>query len=83
MSYSLSFIVITVEHSKKIGNTCFLDINFPVKTKTKSFFRYLIGAFMYAVQTFKIKRITHKYLIVGHTQNEGDTTHSVIEKQVC
>lgn len=53
--------------------------------KTKQFifpFRYIIAVLMYAVQTLKIKSITHKYLIVGHTQNEGDSTHSVIEKQV-
>lgn len=30
-----------------------------------------------------IKKITHKYLTAGHTQNEGDATHSVIEKEVC
>ncbi|CAG9767658.1 unnamed protein product [Ceutorhynchus assimilis] len=44
--------------------------------------RYLIALLMYAVQKYKIKAVTHKYLIVGHTQNEGDATHSVIEKQV-
>lgn len=30
----------------------------------------------------KIKSITHKYLITGHTQNEGDSVHSVIEKAI-
>lgn len=29
-----------------------------------------------------IDSITHKFLVVGHTQNEGDTAHSVIEKQI-
>lgn len=24
----------------------------------------------------------HKYLIAGHTQNEGDSAHSVIERQI-
>lgn len=37
---------------------------------------------MYAVQQFKIKSIVHKYLIAGHTQNEGDATHSTIEREV-
>ena len=32
------------------------------------------------MQTFKIKSITHKFLITGHTQDEGDNVHSVIEK---
>ena len=26
--------------------------------------------------------MTHKYLIAGHTQNEGKTMHSVIERQL-
>lgn len=38
--------------------------------------------YLYAVQKFKIKSITHKFLIKGHTQNEGDNVHSVIEKAV-
>ncbi|CAG9812835.1 unnamed protein product [Phaedon cochleariae] len=42
--------------------------------------RFLIGAYLYAVGRFNIKSITHKYLIRGHTQNEGDAIHSVIER---
>lgn len=30
----------------------------------------------------KIRCITHKYLITGHTQNEADSVHSTIEKQI-
>lgn len=30
----------------------------------------------------RVKSITHKFLIRGHSQNEGDNVHSVIEKQV-
>ncbi|CAH1110705.1 unnamed protein product [Psylliodes chrysocephalus] len=44
--------------------------------------RFLIAALIYAVQKYKIKQITQKFLVMGHTQNEGDSTHSVIEKQV-
>ncbi|XP_053966877.1 uncharacterized protein LOC128868612 isoform X1 [Anastrepha ludens] len=44
--------------------------------------RYIIAMFMHAVKTLKIKAITHKFLICGHTQNEGDAAHSVIEKQI-
>lgn len=38
--------------------------------------------YLYAVQRLKIGTITHKFLIKGHTQNEGDSVHSVIEKSV-
>lgn len=33
-------------------------------------------------QNLKLKSITHNYLIKGHTQNEGDSMHSTIEKQM-
>jgi hypothetical protein len=37
---------------------------------------------MYAVLKYEcINSITHKYLIIGHSQNEGDSDHSVTEKQ--
>ncbi|KAJ8892207.1 hypothetical protein PR048_004787 [Dryococelus australis] len=29
----------------------------------------------------KVESITHKYFVVGHTQNDGDSIHSCIEKQ--
>jgi len=38
--------------------------------------------YLYAVEKYKINSITYKYLIRGHTQNEGDTVHSVIEKSM-
>jgi hypothetical protein len=38
---------------------------------------------MYAVLKYEcINSITHKFLITGHSQNEGDSTHSVIVKQI-
>lgn len=43
--------------------------------------RYIFGLYLYAVMTMDIESITHKYLIVGHTQNEGDSMHSLIEKE--
>lgn len=46
------------------------------------YFRFVFGIYLYAVQTLPINSITHKYLIRGHTQNEGDTIHSIIEKSV-
>lgn len=39
--------------------------------------------FLYAVQKLpNIKTINHKFLICGHTQNEEDSAHSLIEKAV-
>ncbi|XP_050515305.1 uncharacterized protein LOC126890430 [Diabrotica virgifera virgifera] len=38
-------------------------------------------AFLYAVEKFNVNSITHKFLPTGHTQNEGDMVHSLIEKQ--
>ncbi|CAH1107936.1 unnamed protein product [Psylliodes chrysocephalus] len=39
--------------------------------------------YMFALMKYpKIKSITHKYLITGHTQNEGDAVHSTIEKAI-
>lgn len=44
--------------------------------------KFTIAMYMHAVATFNIKSITHNFLIKGHTQNEGDNIHSVIEKAV-
>lgn len=44
--------------------------------------RYIISMFLFAVRSLKIKAINHKFLICGHTQNEGDAVHSVIEKEI-
>ena len=38
--------------------------------------------YLYAVTTLNINSIIHKFLIRGHTQNEGDAAHSVIEKNI-
>lgn len=38
--------------------------------------------YLYFVTKLNINSITHKFLVVGHTQNEGDSAHSVIEKQI-
>lgn len=44
--------------------------------------KYLLSAYAFAVATMRVNSITHKVLIRGHSQNEGDNVHSVIEKQV-
>lgn len=36
----------------------------------------------FAVTKLNINSIQHNFLIHGHTQNEGDTAHSVIEKAI-
>uniref|UniRef100_A0A6P7F1D5 Uncharacterized protein LOC114324186 n=1 Tax=Diabrotica virgifera virgifera TaxID=50390 RepID=A0A6P7F1D5_DIAVI len=37
---------------------------------------------MFAVLNYNIRSITHKFMITGHTQNEADNGHSLIEKQI-
>nr|CAI5835671.1 unnamed protein product [Callosobruchus analis] len=45
--------------------------------------RFVLSAYLYAISHFKyIRSITHKYLITGHSQNEGDSAHFVIERQI-
>lgn len=45
--------------------------------------KYITSLYCYAVTCFEnIHTITHKYLIKGHTQNEGDNVHSLIEKEI-
>ena len=41
----------------------------------------MVALYLYAVRYLDIKTITHKYLIKGHTQNEGDSAHSLIERE--
>lgn len=45
--------------------------------------QFIIALYLYCVMKFKnLNSITHKFLICGHTQNEGDAVHSVIEKNI-
>lgn len=44
--------------------------------------KYITTLYMYAVNNLNIGSITHKFLIRGHTQNEADSVHSLIERQV-
>lgn len=44
---------------------------------------FIIALYIYAVHKFDfINSISHKFLIKGHTQNEGDSAHSVIERHI-
>ncbi|KAB0801044.1 hypothetical protein PPYR_05398 [Photinus pyralis] len=49
---------------------------------TQQLLKFFIGMYLYAVEKFNINSITHKYLVRGHTQNEGDAVHSIIERSV-
>ncbi|KAJ8968681.1 hypothetical protein NQ314_002172, partial [Rhamnusium bicolor] len=44
--------------------------------------RFIFNLYMHEVTVLKIKAITHKFVIKGHTQNEDDSIYSVIEKFV-
>lgn len=44
--------------------------------------KYIATLYLYAVSHLNIASITHKFLIRGHTQNEADSVHSLIEREV-
>lgn len=74
---------------EKISNSAnkseILDVNFYTDNcagQNKN--RFIISLYMYAVSNLKfVQSITHKFLITGHTQNEGDHVHSAKEKAVA
>ncbi|CAK1553188.1 unnamed protein product [Leptosia nina] len=70
----LSFIEMQLEnHPSGDIDVIFYSDNCCGQQKNK----YLLTA--YAVFNMRVKSITHKFLIRGHSQNEGDNVHSVIE----
>ncbi|CAH0674053.1 unnamed protein product [Spodoptera exigua] len=44
--------------------------------------KYIATLYLFAVNTLNIRSIKHKFLITGHTQNEADSVHSLIEKEI-
>lgn len=44
--------------------------------------KFITSLYLYAVNRYNIKSLTHKFLIKGHSQNEGDNVHSLIEKEI-
>lgn len=44
--------------------------------------RFVFAMYYFALTKLNINSIQHNFLIRGHTQNEGDTAHSVIEKAI-
>lgn len=68
-----------ISNGTKDMNVVFYSDNCAGQQKNK----FMVAMYLFAVQKFpNIKSITHKYLIRGHTQNEGDSAHSQIERQV-
>ncbi|CAG5044460.1 unnamed protein product [Parnassius apollo] len=42
--------------------------------------RFVFSMYCYAFEKLAINSVCHKFLISGHSQNEGDNAHSLIEK---
>lgn len=58
-------------------NFLFYTDNCSAQNKNK----YLLSLYHYAIKVLGVVSITHKYLVVGHTQNQGDSAHSTIERE--
>ena len=43
--------------------------------------KFIVSMYIWAVCKCNINSITHKFLTVGHTQNEGDAMHATIERE--
>lgn len=43
--------------------------------------KFIATLYMYATMKLNIPSITHKFLLCGHSQNEGDAMHACIEKE--
>ncbi|XP_045454105.1 uncharacterized protein LOC123667070 [Melitaea cinxia] len=70
---------ISLLNSDKSLDIVFYSDNCAGQQKNKT----IIAIYLFALQKFpNLQTITHKYLIKGHTQNEGDAAHSLIERQV-
>lgn len=44
--------------------------------------KFILALYLYIIRTLKIKSITHKFFIKGHSQNEGDSVHARIETEI-
>lgn len=76
----LKFLELINERAtSKCVNVTFYSDNCCGQNKNK----YITTLYMYALKKFEnINSITHKYFIKGHTQNENDNAHSLIEKEI-
>lgn len=62
----------------KSENIIFYSDNCVGQNKNK----FVFALYLFCVLNIdKIKSITHKFLVIGHTQNEGDSVHACIEKE--
>lgn len=67
--------------NKKIGtykDVIFFSDNCSGQQKNQ----FMVAAYFYALRKLNLNSITHKFLIKGHTQNEGDSVHSLIERKI-
>ena len=64
---------------KKANGKCvvFFSDNCAGQNKNK----FIASMYLYALLKLNIPTITHKFLVTGHTQNEGDCMHSCIERE--
>ena len=59
------------------------DIEFIFFTDNCAKNKSMFPLYQYAIANFSnVKRISHKFLIRGHTQNEGESAHSTIEREI-
>lgn len=65
------------DHCKEKKKLIFYSDNTVSQNKN----RYIFAMYLFCIQTMQIESITHKYLIVGHTENEADSIHSCIERE--
>lgn len=65
------------DHCQGKKEVIFYSDNCTAQNKNKIMF----CMYLYALKVLNIQTITHKYLIVGHTENEGDSIHACIEKE--
>ena len=43
---------------------------------------FIIGAYLHAVTNVQIHFVTHKYIAVGHTHNDGDSCYCLVEGNI-
>lgn len=65
------------ENCSRKQEVIFYSDNCPSQNKNK----YMFAMYLYCVDTMDIRKITHKFLIPGHTENEADNMHSCIERE--
>lgn len=45
--------------------------------------KFMLATYQYAINELsKLRSVTHNFLIKGHTQNEGDAAHSLIQRNI-